>query len=445
MLLEKFIPILNELKRRGIDNSWLVGGVVRDLLMGREPTDIDIVCDEGTTESLISKVGGTLVGKPPFCTVSTHLLDYPIEIGILTGKSIHEDLELRDFTMNAIAIDIEGNIFDPFGGVRDIQNCGIRLVPATTLPYEADPVRVVRALRFAHILNFSIEFETAVVTARFIKEHPDKLTNIPNERYGKELLKGFSSRPYDFLTVLEYYSLLPIVLPEIELMRAIEQPAIFHPEGCVLTHTFRVMNEVQGLNINNIILTLAALFHDVGKPHTIRKHPKYERDCFYKHDLVGSRIALEVLNTWAIPNYINSAVSSLVRYHMFHMGRITKRTCVKLLRKFGNTLEESLPLAELLFDLAFSDARGAMDTGEKILVARERLYEVHDNLFQVKTSSNNRLLSGKEIMHILGIPPGREVGRILEEIDVAVSAGKFSNKNEVEEWLKNGMVEYSGR
>ena len=226
-------------------------------------------------------------------------------------------------------------------------------------------------------------------------------------------------------------------------MRGVEQPIAYHPEGDVLTHTFHVLAEAQKIIKNrperhDAILALAALFHDTGKPHTVRPHPKYGYDCFFGHDEAGERIALDTLAAWAIPGGIASRVADLVRHHMIPGGDVTERTCVKLIRKLGNTTEESLPLVERLFDLALCDARGAMAVGENILTARRLFCEVRDNLLRAEEASSKRLLNGNDVMEILGIPPGREVGKILDELDVAVGGGKLRGRDEAVEWLKNG-------
>jgi len=369
------------------------------------------------------------------------LSGFHVEIALLTGVSIQKDLERRDFTINAIAVDLGGNYIDPFGGAKDIRRHVLRLVPAPVSPYDADPVRVVRLLRFACTLNFTVEPETETATKKFIQEHRAELANVPRERCGKEYLKGFASHPYDFLVLLENYSLLPAILPEIEAMRGVEQPVALHPEGDVLTHTFHVLAEAQNIIENrpggDVILALAALFHDIGKPQTIRPHPKYGHDCFFGHEKAGERVALGTLCAWAVPGNITSNAASLVRNHMIPGGDFTERTCVKLIRRLGNTKEESAFLAERLFELALCDARGSMGTGENIRAAQRLFYEVRGNLLRAEEASSRRWLDGSDVMEILGIPPGREVGRILEELDVAVGTGELRSKDEAAEWLKS--------
>ncbi|MDR1620995.1 MAG: HD domain-containing protein [Synergistaceae bacterium] len=441
--MDHFIHLLLELKRAGIEHAWLVGGVVRDFLLGREPSDVDVVCAGQDANAIAGKVGGAIVGKPPFCTVSTSLSGFPVEISLLTGPSIQKDLERRDFTINALAMDAQGRIIDPWGGESDIRCNVLRLVPAPTSPYEADPVRVVRLLRFACTLGFAVDDKTKEETKRFIQEHKTELASVPGERFGKEFLKGFAVHPYSFLTLLDNYSLLPTILPEIEAMRGVEQPVIFHPEGDVLQHTFRVVEEVQKTiairaEKKDIVLAFAALFHDIGKPQTARPHPKYEHTCFFGHDETGERMSLGLLNKWAVPGKIASQVASLVRCHMIPGGDFTERTGVKLLRKLGPELSEKL------FDLALCDAKGAMGSGEKVISAQRLFRQIQSNLLRAGEASVRRLIDGNDIMKILGISPGRTVGRILEELDVAVGTGEVRGREEAIRWLKKTQTTLQG-
>ncbi|MDR2175137.1 MAG: HD domain-containing protein [Synergistaceae bacterium] len=434
--MRNFKLLLRELEDRGIGKSWLAGGAVRDLMLEREPADADVVCGERSAGEVAAKTGGAVVGKPPFCTVSTRISGFPVEISLLTGPSIEKDLERRDFTVNAMAMDAEGAIVDPFGGAADIRRRVLRLVPSPILPYDADPVRVVRLLRFACTLGFAVAPETESVTKRFISARGAELAGVPGERYGKEFMKGFAARPRLFLGLLEDFSLLPAVLPEIEAMRGVEQPFAFHPEGDVLKHTFRVLEEAEKTigkrpEKRDIVLALAALLHDAGKPRAAGIHPKYGYACFFGHEKVGEGIALGLMNGWAVPGKIASQTAALVRHHMIPGGDFAKRTGVKLIRKLGPELSDKL------FDLALCDAAGSMGDGKKILAARALFDEVRDNLFRAEGVRRERLLNGGDVMDILNIPPGRAVGKILEELDIAVGTGELRGRDEAVRWLRN--------
>lgn len=435
--MRRYIELLQELKKAGLEECWLVGGAVRDSLLGRTPTDVDVVCRAADPAEIVARVGGAAVGKPPFCTVDTTFRGHPLEIALLTGGSLTKDLERRDFTINALAMDADGVLVDPFGGRSDLERGVLRTVAGAVSPYEADPLRVLRLLRFSVFLDFEILPETERAAKDFIRRHRQVLRQLPKERCGKEFLKGFAARPYDFLRLLDQYGLLPLLLPEIEALRGVEQPPAFHPEGDVLAHTFRVLSEAQNIirtrpTGGDIVLALAALFHDVGKPRSARPHPKYGHTCFFGHEEEGERIAAETLVSWAVPGQTAGEVAALVRYHMLPGGGFTERTCVKLLRRIGPQL------SGLLFELALCDARGAMGNGENILAARRLFQTVEANLCRSERegSSPKRCLNGKDVMDIKGIPPGPLVGRYLEELDVAIGTGTVQTREEAICWLR---------
>jgi hypothetical protein len=141
-------------------------------------------------------------------------------------------------------------------------------------------------------------------------------------------------------------------------------------------------------------------------------------------------VSLNLLCEWGISKKIASQIVALVRHHMIPGGDFTKRTCVKLIRKLGAELSEKL------FDLAFCDAKGNMGDGESIQRARGLFHEVQDNLRQTEEASGKRWPNGHDVMQILGIPSGPEVGRILEELDAAVGTGELCGKNEAVRWLR---------
>jgi tRNA nucleotidyltransferase/poly(A) polymerase len=431
------LHILEELKRRGVEQAWLVGGAVRDRVSGMAEADVDVVCSETDIGALARKTGGVVVGRrdATVCAVLSGLgmpAPMAVDIAPLTGGSIEQDLGRRDFTVNAMAVDSGGNLIDPFGGEADVQAKVLRLVPSAPawLPYEADPVRAVRLLRFACSLGFHIDEDTAAVTKGFVKHRGGLLIRVPRERLGKEFLKGFESRPHEFLTLLDGYGLLPLVLPEVEAMRGVAQPAEFHPEGDVLAHTFRVLAEVQSRG-KDTILALAALLHDAGKPVTARPHPKRDHVCFFGHETEGEAIARATLTSWAAPGKLADRVAALVRCHMTPGGNVTERTCVRLIRSLG--AED----AERLFALAMCDARGSMGEGTNIAEARVMLHRVMENFSEAGAGAGAHALplNGHDVMRLLGIPPGRAVGRVLEELDGAVGSGEVRTREDAERFV----------
>lgn len=435
--MERYLPLLQELKRKGIEKSWLVGGVVRDLLIGREASDIDIVCQGSSIEELLQHIGGVVIGKPPLCTLTVQLLGKRVEISLLTGNSIENDLARRDFTLNAIAADINGQLIDPFAGSKDIAQHTLRLLPASLCPYEADPLRIVRLLRFACTLGFTISAATEHQTLYFIRHYGNRLKEIPQERFGKEFLKGFAARPFDFLTLLEQYELLSLLIPQLEAMRGLEQPPEFHPEGDVLAHTFLTVSQAQACIVtkqpaSDPVLAFSALLHDVGKPVSAAPHPKYARTCFFGHEETGEQIARTMLTAWGISDKITQPVTALIRNHMLPGQIFTERTAVKLFRRLGHGLSKRL------FELSLCDALGAMGTGENMRLAEETYLRVANKLMSTEQTSEGkqkRLMNGHDIMDCLKLPPSPLVGKFLEELDIAIAENKVRTREEAESWL----------
>ena len=437
--MDQITSFLKELKRLGIADAWLVGGVVRDWVRKRPSSDVDIVCSESNPEIVASKIHGAIVGKPPQQIVTKRMKEHLVEIIPMRGMCIEDDLRHRDFTINAMAADINGEIIDPFGGVRDIESNTLRLVPAPVLPYEDDPVRVLRLLRFASFLGYTIEEETRERTVDFIKNNSDRIRAIPKERLGKEFINGFAHKPFDFLKLIEDYNLLPLILPEVEALRGVEQSPIHHPEGDVLAHTFLTLREAQSVIRQNddqnsdIVLGLAALLHDIGKPASACIHPKLDRISFFGHESAGMHIANKMITPWAMSEEIRVSVLHLINHHMQPSQTFTERTAVKLIRRIG------AENAKLLFVLALCDARGSSGEVCSIVGARAIFEGVMDNLVRaesVQQSKSQRLLNGNEVMEIMNLKPGPGIAQILEDLDVATGCGTLQTKEDALLWLK---------
>lgn len=437
--MDQITLFLQELKNRGLADAWLVGGVVRDWIRGCPSSDVDIVCAEKDSEAIASKIHGAIVGKPPQQIVTKRINGSVIEIILMRGACIEDDLRHRDFTVNAMAADINGMIIDPFGGVRDIENKTLRLVPAPVLPYEDDPVRVLRLLRFAGVLGYAIGEETKETTINFIRNNRDRIKDIPKERLGKEFIKGFAYKPFDFLRRIEAYNLLPLILPELEAMREVEQSPIYHPEGDVLAHTFLTLHEAQkvmqenGDQTSDVILALAALLHDVGKPASVCRHPKFDRPSFFGHEKIGMHVASKMITPWAIPEEIRAPVLNLISHHMQPSQTFTERTAVRLIRRIG------ADSAKLLFLLALCDAHGSSGEVGSIVKAKAIFDGVMDNLVRAESaqqSKSQRLLNGNEVMEMLNLKPGPRIAQILEDLDVATGCGTLQTKEDALLWLK---------
>lgn len=276
---------MNELKK------YIVGGAVRDMLLGKKPNDIDYVVVGSTEEEMIAlgfeKVG---IDFPVFLHPVTHdeyaLARTERKTGTgYTGFTVNanksvtlkEDLERRDFTINAIAMDENNVLFDPFNGQKDLKNKVIRHVSEA---FKDDPLRVLRFARFsAKMPDFTVADETKTMLTKMVAE--GAINDLTKERIWKELEKVMlTDSPSRFFKALDEIGALEVIFPEIKKMQGIPQPKKHHAEGDVYTHVMMVLDKAVMLSKDSsdedkILVRMAALFHDIGKAFT-PEHLLYE-------------------------------------------------------------------------------------------------------------------------------------------------------------------------
>ncbi len=305
---------------------FLVGGPVRDRIMGRAAHDFDYATDArpNRTKVLVHRAGADAVygvGER-FGTVGARFGDAQVEIttfraesyqldsrkpDVTFGDSLEADLARRDFTVNAIAQNARtGEIIDPFGGVRDIVARVIRAVGNPDQRFHEDPLRVLRAVRFAIQLEFDIDADTAAA----IRRNARRLGAISAERIGAELqLIMMARRPDRAVVTMRDLGLLSFTIPELIPMQSTVQDER-HEHKDVFAHTMRVLSAVPPI----APLRWAALLHDVGKPAT--KSTRRGRVRFHGHEEVGSRITGDILQRLRFDNRLTERVSHAVRLHM---------------------------------------------------------------------------------------------------------------------------------
>ncbi|MBR7064494.1 MAG: HD domain-containing protein, partial [Treponema sp.] len=328
-------PVLKKMQELFSKNgftSYLVGGAVRDILMKKEVHDYDVATNAMPNEvmQIFHKVILTGIEHG---TVTVHLMGHQIEVTTFRSEgtysdgrhpdsvsynvTIEEDLSRRDFTMNAIAVNLlDGSILDPFFGQNDIKNKIIRAVGNPLERFLEDGLRPIRAIRFASQLNFCIENHT--YSDIFEKKVLEKVSSISVERFREEFTKiMLSDLPSTALKLLEETGILNIFIPEFLKARNCVQhdERGFHGFD-VLDHSFYACD---GAEKSNLTVRLASLFHDIGKPlsKTTEKTPLGEFYHFYRHELIGENITKEVLTRLRFSNKIVNNVSHLVREHMF--------------------------------------------------------------------------------------------------------------------------------
>jgi poly(A) polymerase len=336
MLKDFAISIVSTLRERGHE-AYLVGGCVRDLLLGREPADYDVATDATPDEvmrifpetyAVGAQFGVVLVPSPErdtasnVCTEESDAVEvatFRSDIGYSDGrhpdevrfsKDPREDVERRDFTINGLLLDpVTNEVLDFVGGRKDLEAGIVRAIGDPERRFAEDKLRMLRAVRFAARFDYVIEPRTF----QAIQKLASQIGQVSRERVRDELSKmlteGQARRAF---LLLDETGLLHEVLPEIEAMKGVEQPPQFHPEGDVFVHTLLLLDKLP----HPCPLTLAwgALLHDVGKPATFRIAP--DRIRFDGHVDVGVKIAEEICRRLRFSNHDTEQILALVKNHM---------------------------------------------------------------------------------------------------------------------------------
>ena len=283
MGLSRAVAIAGELRARGFQ-AWLVGGCVRDLVLGREPVDYDIATDAQPSQLVEIFPKAQLVGAQfgvvlvDGVEVATFRSDHtyvdgrhPVEVSFESDAK--QDVLRRDFTINALLLDpalaktsdaLPSHVVDYVGGLDDLRERIIRAIGDPEQRFAEDHLRMLRAIRFAARFGFEIEPQTMGAIQRL----HDRITRVSPERIREELVRILTERgARRGSELLDVSGLLNDILPEVAAMKGVEQPREFHPEGDVWTHTLMMLD---GLKAPTATLALGVLLHDVGKPGTFR-------------------------------------------------------------------------------------------------------------------------------------------------------------------------------
>ena len=333
-------------------SSYLVGGCVRDICLNRNPKNYDIFTSAKTNEviNLFDQIVKTDI-KPDSVTV---LIDnFPIKIltmtkdvGYINGNSecigytddLYEYLSRRDFTINAMALDKNGKLYDYYNGQLDINNHIIRAVGSPFERFEEDPLRMIRAIRFSSQLNFTIDN----MTKTSIAGCGNLIDNIEIERITKEINKILvSDNPSKGFRELHSSGLLKLILPELDICVGFDQNNVFHDKD-IFEHTMVVVENIPA----ELNLRLSALLHDIAKPQT------FNGGYFYGHHIEGADLAEQILTRMKYDRKTIEKVKTLV-FH--HMDRCEKISLVKTKQFIKNVGIENL---NELFFLQLSDRSG---------------------------------------------------------------------------------------
>jgi poly(A) polymerase len=420
--------LLDLLKRAAADlgvKAWIVGGYVRDRLLGRRHLNPDVVVEDGDGLAVATRFA-ELAGAPPpvtFVRFGTAQVAIPGRlVEFVTARaesyapgsrkpdvrraSLEEDLRRRDFTVNTLLMDLDGQVHDPLGGRKDLEANVLRTPADPLRTFEDDPLRMLRAIRFASVLGFSLAADLLPAMRRMRSRLAPPV--ISAERIGDELRRMLASeRPKLALELLDQAGLLEVILPEIAACKGVPQTG-YHTHD-VFGHTLLTVDATPP----DLLLRVAALFHDVGKPRTAKGD-----GTFVGHEEVGAEIARAALERLRFAQREIDVVTRLVRLHLrpvFYRSEWSDGAVRRLARDAG-------PLLTRLMQLAQADiAASAYPHPEKLEELQSRLEEV----LAERPSRLEPLITGEEIMRIRGIHPGPEVGRIKRKIDELVIDGEL--------------------
>ncbi len=435
---------------------YLAGGAVRDLMLGKAPKDVDVVCKNARTFARRLTRGKDMAlvpmekkpDVPTFRIVDRNAPDRVLDITEMRGETIQDDLYRRDFTINAIAVRIGNNghpddVIDPTGGQADIAAKIIRNVDGSA--FESDPLRILRAFRFAAQLEFAIE----PATEKNMQASIMLLTRISVERIVSELLL-ILERPVASETIrrMDATGVLDVIFPEILPMKGCPQNDYHHKDVwghslLVLENSENILNHLEmffgdrspliAANLGEChrapLLKLAALLHDVGKPSTRGLNLETGRITFYGHDETGSAMMSVITERLKLPVRDREFLSLLLSEHLHVLDmsapNVTWRTLMRWFRRLGENVVPVIVLG--MADV--QGARGPASRPEAIAAYSDwsrRMIVQYDDAARRQLAQRN-LISGHDLMK-LGVSPVPRMGDILKHVRDAQDVGDVIDK-----------------
>jgi len=446
---DRIFEVVAKVADREHVEAYVIGGYVRDHIMGREnpDKDIDIVVigDGPAMARAVAREIGRDIRVTVFKTFGTAMFryeNYDIEfVGArkesysedsrkpsVTSGTLEDDQNRRDFTINALAISLNkenpGEVLDPFGGIEDIRNGIIRtpLDPDTT--FSDDPLRMMRAVRFAARLGFRIEEGTLASISR----NANRISIVSAERITTELNKIMAAAtPSDGFLLLDQTGLLPLILPEISKLKGVEdKDGKGHKDN--FHHTLKVLDNTAEKS-DDLWLRWAALLHDVAKPLT-KKFVPGTGWTFHGHEFLGAKMVPEIFKRLKLPlndrmKYVKKLVGLHLRPIALVQDEVTDSAVRRLLFEAGDDIDDLMLLCEA--DITSGNRMKVQKHRDNFALVRSKLREIEEK-DAVRTFQPP--VHGDEIIEVFGMPPGPVVGVIKSAIKEAILDGVIPNDHD---------------
>lgn len=444
---KKLLKIIREAMIQLDTEAYVIGGFVRDRLLGRSTKDIDIVCqDDGVALAReFSRLTGLESGLKQYSRYGVAMIqyeDYEIEfVGArkesysrdsrkpeVEKGSLEDDQLRRDFTINALAFSLNTwenpEIIDPFNGIQDLEDKIIRTPTDPDKTFSDDPLRMMRAIRFATQLRFDIHPETW----KSIQSNVDRISIVSMERLMIEFNKILmAEKPSIGLSLMEDAGLMQKILPELSLMNEVE---VIQNKGHKnnFYHTLEVVDNIAPYT-DNLWLRWGALMHDIGKPRT-KRFDKDQGWTFHGHEVVGARMVKGLFRKLRLPlDHKMKYVQKLVRLHLRPMALVGGDTSDSAIRRLlydaGDDIDDLLLLCEA--DITSKNQYKVETYLANYQKVRERIAEVEE---KDQLRNWQPPIDGDIIMKTFGISPGKDIGIIKTAIREAILDGQIENTYE---------------
>jgi len=456
----QFLSTASQLAEKLNVDVYIVGGFIRDLILGREEGDIDILIvgeglkyakdfatELGVKEVVVYKNFGTAHFKYDdinFELVAARKESYIKESRnpVVTGGNFMDDISRRDFTINTLAVSINnksfGELIDSFNGLTDIENKILRTPLDPKITFDDDPLRIMRAFRFAAQLNFNVD-EKIFAAA---KEMKDRLEIVSQERITDEFLKILKSpKPSIGLILLYNSTVMENVFPEIAVMGGVEQRDDYHHKD-VFYHTCEVVDNISQ-KTEDVWLRFAALVHDIAKPKT-KKFVEGTGWTFHGHEELGARMMKSVFRRMKLPMNKLEYIEKLVRLHLRPIALVSDEVTDSAIRRLivaaGRDLDDLITLCRA--DITSKNPEKVNKYLNNYEIVMKKVLEVQE---KDKLREFQSPVSGEVIMQVCNLKPSKKVGEIKTAIEEAILDGVIGNNyDDAYEYLLKIKNEHRG-